>query len=126
MPIVLTYHEFKTVYLSSVLKRTHCGHSFRIYMFRNKVDLKTKAKIIENNYELYMCANSCNKFVSGRSWQIMKLLMILLCKGTCAPVATPFKGQGGSVPVMQPRYGVSDLKSDIFDAVTLSATFSRL
>jgi len=28
--------------------------------------------------------------------------MILLCKGTCAPVAPLFKGQGGSAPVMHP------------------------
>jgi len=32
--------------------------------------------------------------------------MILVCKVTCAPVAPPFKGQGGSDPVMQPRSGV--------------------
>jgi len=28
----------------------------------------------------------------------MKLLMILVGKGTCAPVASPFKGQGGIAP----------------------------
>ena len=32
----------------------------------------------------------------------MKLPMILICKGTCAPVASPFRGQGGSAPVMHP------------------------
>jgi len=37
---------------------------------------------------------------------IMKLLTMLLCKGTCAPVAPTFKGQGGSAPVMHPRSGV--------------------
>jgi len=32
--------------------------------------------------------------------------MILLCKGTCAPVAPfPFKGQGGSAAVTHPRFG---------------------
>jgi len=36
----------------------------------------------------------------------MKLLMILVCKGTCGPVAPPLKGQGDSVPVMHPRSGV--------------------
>jgi len=40
MPMVLTYHGFNTVCLSSVLTRTHNSHSFRIYMFRNDVDLK--------------------------------------------------------------------------------------
>jgi len=30
----------------------------------------------------------------------MKVLMILLCKGTCALVATPLKRQGGSALVM--------------------------
>jgi len=39
----------------------------------------------------------------------MKLPMMLLRKATCAPVASPFKGQEGSVSVMQPRYGVSAL-----------------
>ena len=33
--------------------------------------------------------------------------MMLLCKGTCAPVAPLFKGHGGSAPVMHPRSGVS-------------------
>jgi len=32
--------------------------------------------------------------------------MILVCKGTCAPVAPSFKGQGGSAPVMHLRSGV--------------------
>ena len=32
--------------------------------------------------------------------------MILVCKGTCVPVASPFEGQGGSAPVMHPRSGV--------------------
>ena len=32
--------------------------------------------------------------------------MILVCKGTCAPVAPPFIGQGDSAPVMHPRSGV--------------------
>jgi len=36
----------------------------------------------------------------------MKLLMILLCKGTYALVAPPFKGQGGNAPVLHPRSGV--------------------
>jgi len=41
-PMVLTCHEFKTVCLISVQKRTHNRHSFRIDMFSNNVDLKTK------------------------------------------------------------------------------------
>ena len=36
------YHEFKTVCLGSVQKRTHNSQSFRIYMFSNNADLKTK------------------------------------------------------------------------------------
>jgi len=31
---------------------------------------------------------------------------MLLFKGTCAPVALPFKGQEDSAPVMHPRSGV--------------------
>jgi len=38
----------------------------------------------------------------------MKLLMILLCKATYAPVAPPFREQGDNAPVMQPRSGVLD------------------
>ena len=34
------------------------------------------------------------------------VLTILLCKGTCALVAPPFKRQGGSAPVMHPCSGV--------------------
>jgi len=41
-----------------------------------------------------------------RSPAYLKLPMMLLCKGTCAPVAPPFKGQEGIVPVMHPRSGV--------------------
>jgi len=41
VPMVLTHHEVKTLWLSSVLKHTHNSHSFRIDMFRNNVDLKT-------------------------------------------------------------------------------------
>ena len=36
----------------------------------------------------------------------MILLMILLCKGTCASVAPLSKGRGGSAPVMHLRSGV--------------------
>ena len=35
----------------------------------------------------------------------MKFLMILLSKGTCAPVATPFKKQGASALLMHPHTG---------------------
>jgi len=38
----------------------------------------------------------------------MKLLIILLCKGTSAPVAPPLKGLGGRCLVMHPRFGVPD------------------
>jgi len=34
----------------------------------------------------------------------MKLLMILLCKGICAPVATPFKKAGWKCPRHAPPY----------------------
>jgi len=40
--------------------------------------------------------------------------MILLCKDTCAPVVTPFKGQGVQCPVMHPRSGVPGLKPFVF------------
>jgi len=52
---------------------------------------KTITKIIENRFEFSRCANSCNKFISNRSWQTMKLSMILLWKGTTAPVSPLFK-----------------------------------
>jgi len=39
----------------------------------------------------------------------MKLL-IVLCEGTYASVAPPFKGQGGNAPVMHPR---SDVPANI-------------
>jgi len=34
-----------------------------------------------------------------RSPASLKLPRMLACKGTCAPVSTPFKGQGGSDPI---------------------------
>ena len=71
------------------------SHSFRIYMLSINVDLKNE--IFENHSEFYVYANSYNKFVSSRSRQIMKLL-ILLCKGTCVPLS---KGRGKC-----PRSGV--------------------
>jgi len=46
------------------------------------------------------------------------VLMILVCKGTCAPVAPPFNGQGGSAPVMHPRSGVPVCDIHIFSATT--------
>jgi len=36
----------------------------------------------------------------------MELLMILQCKGTCAPVAPLSKGKGGGAPVMHARSDV--------------------
>jgi len=41
----------------------------------------------------------------------MKLLMILLCKGSYAPVAPPFEGQAGSAPIMHPRSGVPGFRA---------------
>jgi len=43
-PMVLTYHEFKIVCLSSVQKRTHNSHFFRISMLSNNVDLQWRIK----------------------------------------------------------------------------------
>jgi len=44
----------------------------------------------------------------------MKLLMILLCRGTCAPVATPFKRQGKcprhAAPHRRPGWGLASAK----------------
>jgi len=37
-PMVLTYHEFKTVFLISVQKRTYNCYSFRIHIFNKNVD----------------------------------------------------------------------------------------
>jgi len=48
--------------------------------------------------------------------------MILICKGTCAPVASPFKGQGGSAPVIHPRSGVRGCS---FCQILLALKFSR-
>jgi len=43
----------------------------------------------------------------------MKLLMILLCKGTCAPIVPPFKSQGAVPPPCTP-----------FPASVCSSTFN--
>jgi len=58
---------------------------------------KLQTEIIKNHSELYVCVNSCNKFVSSRSWWIVKFLMILSCKGTCDPVS-PLSKVGGQCP----------------------------
>ena len=42
----------------------------------------------------------------------MKLLIILVCKGNCALVASPLKGQGGITPAMHPRSGVPECLFD--------------
>ena len=74
-----------------------------LFLFITNVDLKNNT---ENHSELSGCANSCNKFISGRSWWTMKLPMILLWKGTSAPVAPLFKEQRGNAPAMPPFSGV--------------------
>jgi len=75
---------------------------------------KLITEIIGNISEPYAGAHSCNKFGWSRSWQ-MKLHMILLCKRTCAPIATPsFTGQEGSAPVMHPHSGVPDNVANTF------------
>jgi len=43
-----------------------------------------------------------------RSPASLELPMMLLCKGICAHAAAPFKGQGGSAPVMHSRSGVPE------------------
>jgi len=60
MHMVLTY-QFRTVYLSSVQKRTHDSHSFCIYMFSHNVDLKN------NNRNYRKTRFTCARFVSSRS-----------------------------------------------------------
>jgi len=59
-------------------------------MFTSKIT----TEIIENHSEFSGCSNSCNKFVSSRTWRTMKLPMILQCKGTSAPVVPFWKGRG--------------------------------
>ena len=49
--------------------------------------------IIENHSEVSGCPNNCNKLISSPSCLTMKLPMILLWKGTSAPVAPLLKGQ---------------------------------
>ena len=44
---------------------------------------KIRTEIIENHSEFSGCQNSCNKFVTSRSWYTMKLPMILLWKQWC-------------------------------------------
>jgi len=39
-----------------------------LFLFSNNIDLKMITKMIENHSEFPYCANSCNKFVSFRSW----------------------------------------------------------
>jgi len=63
---------------------------------------KMMAEIIENHSEFSGCPNSCNRFVSSRSWQTMKLPMILLWKGTSAPVAHLVERAEGPMPPPSP------------------------
>ena len=58
---------------------------------------KIMTEIRENHSEFSGSANSCNKFVSGRYWSTMKLLIILLWKCISAPFA-PLKGKGVMPP----------------------------
>jgi len=53
--------------------------------------------------------------------------MILECKGTCVPVSSPFKSQGGRAPVMQPRSGVPGFKTShgAETALTCSSWFRK-
>ena len=51
------------------------------------------------NSEFCGCANSCNKFVSSRSWWTTKISMILLLKGTSGPVPPVLKVQRGNPPL---------------------------
>ena len=67
---------------------------------------KLITEIIGNHSQFYVCANSCSKFVSSRSWQIMKLHMKPVMQGHLCPCCPPFNGQGGGAPVMHPRSGV--------------------
>jgi len=46
-PMVLTYHEFKTVHLSSLWKAHYNSHSFRIYLFSNNVVLKNNNNMLQ-------------------------------------------------------------------------------
>jgi len=56
--MVFTHHDFKTVCLSSMKKRTHDSHSVRIYMLSNNVDLKTNNRNYKNHSELYVCTTA--------------------------------------------------------------------
>ena len=67
-------------------------------MFTSKIT----TEIIENHSEFSGCSNSCNKFVSSRTWRTMKLPVILLWKRTSASVAPFWKGRGGNGPAMPP------------------------
>ena len=80
---------------------------------------KLITEIIGNHSQFYVCANSCKKIVSSRSWQIMKLLMNLICKGTCAPFAPLSKGRG-RCPVMHPRSGVPVPTSSSSTGITIT------
>ena len=61
---------------------------------------KMLTETTERHFEVFGCANSCNKFVSTQSWLTMKLLliMILLWKGIPVPFAPLFKRQGRQYP----------------------------
>ena len=59
---------------------------------------------MENHSEFCGCANSCNRFVTSRPWQIMKLPMILLCKGTSAPI---WKDRGNAPVLRRPCFWMS-------------------
>ena len=48
----------------------------------------------------------------------MKLLIILVCKGNCALVASPLKGQGRITPAMHPRSGVPECLFDCWPVIS--------
>jgi len=50
--------------------------------------------------------------------------MTLACKGTCAPVVPPFKGKGGSAPVMHSRCGVPESYLYIIEHIEVADEFS--
>jgi len=68
MPMVLTYHEFKTAWLSQCKRAPVTVILFAFTCWPTTQTSKLITEVIENHSEFYVCANSCKKIASSRSW----------------------------------------------------------
>ena len=79
------------------LSKTKKRYKVCLFLLSTILTSKIITKITENHSKFSGCANSCNKFVSGRCWQNMKSPMMLLSKDTSVTVS-PFWKVRGAIP----------------------------